>query len=219
MPLSEQAPPAGGAPITAYAFEQLDAPAQGSIGAVADVLSAAWAEAEEVRVQARLAGEAAGRAEGLAAARAEAEPALHALACATRAVEELKGELVAALERDAVELALRLSEQILGGVLAVKPEYVLDVARGALRRLADRHRVTLVVNPTDLEFVRESIDALRTELGGIDHLDVHADRRVGRGGVLARTDAGEIDATMEAQMVRARELVTAALGEQVLDGD
>jgi flagellar assembly protein FliH len=54
---------------------------------------------------------------------------------------------------------------------------------------------------------------LQSELGGIEHCNVQADRRVGRGGVIARTEAGEIDATIEAQLSRAREIVAAELSD------
>jgi flagellar assembly protein FliH len=218
MPSSDQAhDPAGTRRIATYSFEQLPAPPDGTTTGVADVLSAAWAEAEQVRAQARLAGEVEGRAAGLADARAQSEQALEALACALQSVEELRSEVVAAIERDAVELSLRLSEQILSGALSVQPERVLDVARGALRRLADRHRVTVVVNPADLELLSESVEGLKTTLGGIEHCGVQTDRRVGRGGAIARTEAGEIDASIEAQMRSAREIVVAALSEDDAD--
>jgi flagellar assembly protein FliH len=80
-----------------------------------------------------------------------------------------------------------------------------------MRRIADRRHVTLVVNPADLELMQESVLRLQSELGGIEHCNVQADRRVGRGGVIARTEAGEIDATIEAQLARAREIVAAEL--------
>jgi flagellar assembly protein FliH len=214
MPSSDRAHPVPGSePIAAYAFEQLPSPPNGATSGVADVLSAAWAEAEQVRAQARLAGEAEGRAAGIAAAREESEQALAALAHALQAVEELRPEVVAAIERDAVELSLRLCEQILSGVLLVEPERVLDVTRGALRRLSERHRVTVVVNPADLELLTDSVEELKAELGGIEHCGVQTDRRVGRGGAIARTEAGEIDASIEAQLRSAREIVAAALSE------
>jgi flagellar biosynthesis/type III secretory pathway protein FliH len=46
---------------------------------------------------------------------------------------------------------------------------------------------------------------------------VQTDRRVGRGGAIARTEAGEIDASIEAQMRSAREIVVAALSEDDAD--
>ena len=200
--------------VAAYEFEQLDAPPAGAIGGVADVLSAAWAEAEQVRAQARAAGEAEGRAEGLLQAREQAAPALAALAAAAAEVTALRDELAALFERDAIELALSLSEQIVAGAIAVQPERLVDVARGALRRLTERHRVTLIVNPDDLELLGRETAALSAELGGIDHLDVQSDRRIARGGAIARTESGEIDVTIAAQLQTAREIV-----EHELSGD
>jgi flagellar assembly protein FliH len=196
--------------VAAYAFEELHAPA-GSAHSAADVLSAALAEAEQVRAQAYAAGHAEGHAAGIEAARAEAEPALSALTAALQAIEQLRDHLISELELDAVELAFSLCEQILAGVLSVQPERVVDVARNALRHLSDRRQVTLVVNPDDLAVMADSVSELETQLGGIEHLAVQSDRRVARGGAIARTDSGEIDSGIDTQLQRAREIVVAAL--------
>ena len=208
----------GGGPVRGYSFRQLDAPSPGTSNGIADVLSAVRAEAEQIRGQAWAAGEAEGRTAGMAAARADAEPAVAALAASLQAVEQLKAQMISELEQDAVEMALRLAEQILAGVLAVEPERVIDVGRNALRHLTERRRVTLVVNPDDLELVSECVEQLQSELGGIEHLSVQSDRRIGRGGAIARTDSGEIDSGIDTQLARARELVAAALaGESTND--
>ena len=202
----------------AYAFRQLDAPPAGTSNGIADVLSAVRAEAEQIRAQAWAAGEAEGRAAGLAAARTEAAPAVardraprsgRSPSCATQVVAEL--------EQDAVEMAMQLAEQILAGVISVEPERVIDVGRNALRHLSDRRRVTVVVNPEDLELVSECVEQLQSELGGIEHLGVQSDRRIGRGGAIARTDSGEIDSGLDAQLGRAREIVAAALAREPSD--
>jgi flagellar assembly protein FliH len=199
------------ATIAAYTFRQLEAPA-GSMHDVADVLSAAHAEADHIRQQARAAGEAEGRAAGMAAARAELEPSLQAVAGAAHALEAIREQVIAELEQDAISLALRLAEQIVSGVIEVEPERITDIAAVALRRIRDRQHVTLVVNPADLDLMSQSLTQLQSQLGGIEHLNVQSDRRVGRGGVLARTDEGEIDASIETQLARAREVVIAELG-------
>jgi flagellar assembly protein FliH len=197
-----------------YAFRQLDAPPAGTSDGIADVLSAVRAEAEHIRAQAWAAGEAEGRAAGLAGARADAEPAVAAVAAAVGAIDQMREQIVAELEQDAVEMAMRLAEQIIAGVLSVEPERVLDVGRNALRHLSERRRVTLVVHPDDLELVSDCVDQLQSELGGIEHLGVQSDRRIGRGGAIARTDSGEIDSGIDAQLGRAREIVAAALARE-----
>jgi flagellar assembly protein FliH len=197
---------------SAFAFRQLEGPAAGGREDIADVLAAVRTEAEQIRAQARAAGEAEGRAAALAAVRAEAESSLSALGNAVQSVVELQSQVVGSLEREATELALALAEQILAGVLSVEPERVLDVTRNALRHLAERRRVTVVVNPADLDLVSEAAERLRTELGGIEHLAVQSDRRIAPGGAVARTEAGEIDAGIDTQLARAREIVVATLG-------
>ena len=203
--------------MASYAFQQLDAPPPGSAEDIADVLSAVRAEADRIRDEARAAGEAEGRAAGIAAAQEAAQPALAALAAAAGAVNELRVQLAAEAEHDAVELAIRIAEQILAGAIAVQPERVVDVARNALRHLIDRRHVTLVVNPADLELVSDSVENLTSQLGGIEHLSVQADRRVGRGGAIARTEAGDIDAGLPTQLARAREIAMAALSPESAD--
>ena len=131
---------------------------------------------------------------------------------AAQALDAARDQVIAELEHDAVALALRLAEQIVAGAIEVEPERIVDLAAVALRRIRDRQHVTLVVNPADLELMSDSVTRLQYELGGIEHLNVQSDRRVGRGGVLARTDEGEIDASIETQLARAREVVAAELG-------
>ena len=205
--------------VAGYAFRQLDAAAAETSGGIADVLSAVRAEAEQIRAQAWAAGEAEGRAAGMAAARNDAAPAVAALGATAQAISELRAQVVAELEQDAVELALRLAEQILAGAVAIQPERVTDVARNALRHLTDRRRVTLVVNPDDLELVGDCVEQLQSELGGIEHLGVQSDRRVARGGAIARTDTGDIDAGIDTQLAKAREIVMSALDRESGDDD
>jgi flagellar assembly protein FliH len=88
---------------------------------------------------------------------------------------------------------------------------VLDVVRGALRCFMERERVQILVNPDDLGIVREAIDAVAAELGGIDHVEVQEERRIGRGGAIVRTPTAQVDAGIETKLDRAREVIVAEL--------
>jgi flagellar assembly protein FliH len=196
--------------VNTYTFQQRES-TDSSDRTPADVMARAVAEAGRIREQARTEGHAAGYAAGAEQVRTEALPLLAAIADATRAVTDTREELAETLTAQAGELAMLTAEHIIAGAIAAEPARITDVVRGALRRLSDRHRVTVLVNPEDLELLSESVKALQSELGGIEHLDVQADRRIARGGAIAQTVNGEIDVSIAAQLQTARELVAAAL--------
>jgi flagellar assembly protein FliH len=190
--------------MEAFSFPTLEAPeGLATIGApepdAPQIDLAAEAEA------ARAAGHDAGFQAGLAEAHAQMAAGVAALEAAVQSVDAERDRVAAAVERAAIELALRIAEQALAAQIAAKPDTVVDVVRGALRRLVERDRVTILVHPDDLELVRAASESLVTELGGMEHCDVQAERRVARGGAIVRTVEGEVDATLATKLARARE--------------
>jgi flagellar assembly protein FliH len=172
-------------------------------------LARAASEGERLLDRARAQGYAEGHEKGLRDGLDDTTAAAQAFTEALRGVNELQAQIAQQVERDAVELALALSAKILAGALELEPERVLDVVRGALRRVAQRRHVTVLVNPDDLELVGNALAELQLQ-AGTERCDIQADRRVHRGGALVRTTEGEVDATVETQLQRAHELL---LGE------
>jgi flagellar assembly protein FliH len=207
------------APAGAFAFDQLPPEPAGARRTATvdprtmadDVMAAARAEADDLRHTARQQGYEEGYQAGIAAAREELAPASAALGQALVEAQQLRAEAADQAEARAVELSLRLAEKVLAGTIEAQPERVVDVVRGALRCLVDRERVTVHVHSLDLELVREAIEPLSSTLGGIDHFEVQEDRRVSRGSALVRSAAGEVDATIETKLGRAREMLEAEL--------
>ncbi|HEX8101398.1 MAG TPA: FliH/SctL family protein [Solirubrobacteraceae bacterium] len=171
------------------------------------LLDEARAEADAIRAAAHAEGLAAGRAQALEAV----VPAVAALEAAVADVRARGDAVAERLEGEAVDLAFAVAEKILAAAVAAEPETVLEAIRGALRGIVERERVTLLVNPADLELVRAAAAELRASLGGIDHCEVQAERRVGPGGAVVRYADGQVDARMETKLERAREVVAAAL--------
>ncbi len=194
-----------------YAFEQLEPSDPPPRDEPARLLAEASAEAEAMREVARVEGYADGRAAGHEDGIAEIAAAAGALAEALRGVESLRAAAVEAVEQDAIELALALAEKILAGAIQARPELVVDVAQGALRRVSDRRRITVLVNPGDLETVKAAIGTLQSQANGIELGDLQGDQRVGVGGAIVRTAEGEVDAGVQTQLERAREVVLAEL--------
>jgi flagellar assembly protein FliH len=156
---------------------------------------------------ARAEGHDAGFQAGLLEAQQHMASGIAALQAAVEGVEAQRETLAASVEAAAVELGLRIAEQALHATVEAKPDVVVDVVRGALRRLVERDRVAILVHPDDLDLVRTASEGLISELGGIEHCEVQAERRVARGGAIVRTVEGEVDATLPTKLARAREVL------------
>jgi flagellar assembly protein FliH len=193
----------------------LAAPVDGPVrlAQAADVLETARREAEEIREVARQEGFAAGYAAGMTSVEQRLGPATAALAEAAEALGAERASVAEVVEREAIELALRIAEKTIGAAIEARPEHVVDVVRGGLRRLIERERVVVLVHPEDLDLVRKATEGLKSSLGGIGELDVQAERRVARGGAIVRTAAGEVDGRLETQLERAREALLGTLRE------
>jgi flagellar assembly protein FliH len=192
-----------------YDFEQLERSEPPPRDAAARMLAQVRQEAELIREQARQEGHAAGRVEGLT----EVSTAAVSLAKALEGVVSLRLGVADAVEHDAVELALALAGKILAGALKARPELVVEAVQGALRRVSDRRQITVLLNPADLDAVKEAIVDLQAQVNGIELCDLQPDQRVESGGAIVRTVDGEVDACVATQLERAREVLEAALEE------
>jgi flagellar assembly protein FliH len=202
-----------------FAFQQLPpAPPQAkridpavARNQAAQIVADAEAEAEQIREQARLQGHAEGYEAGRADAAQQCAPAVQALASVLAEAQAERERVAEAMEESAVALALQIADKALTGAITAQPDRVVDVVRGALRCLVDRERVTILVHPEDLPTVRDAVDGLVQQLGGIEHLEVQEERRVKRGGAMVRSQAGEIDARLETKLDKAREILMGEL--------
>jgi flagellar assembly protein FliH len=194
--------------MEARAFElpPLEAPAGLPTIAGLPVAAPAFDPAAELEA-ARAAGHEQGFQAGLAEAHEQMAATIAALQEAVAGVAAERDRVAGAVEAATVELALRIAEQALGAAVAVDAERVVAVVRGALRRLVERDRITILVNPEDLDLVRNAVPTLIAELGGMEHCDVQSERRVHRGGAIVRTVEGEVDATLPTKLARAREVL------------
>jgi flagellar biosynthesis/type III secretory pathway protein FliH len=146
------------------------------------------AEADADRERVRAAAEAEGRREGLARAGATL-----AAAAADR------DRRLAGAEREIVALALSVARKVLAREVAGGGPAVAELAALALAEARERREVTLRVHPVDIPAIRASEGSLRTLLMRAP-LALREDPAVAPGGAVVETEAGRIDASIEAQL-------------------
>lgn len=208
------------APGAAFDFEQLAPPPprerppslSEAAGRARAIVAAAETEAARIREEAAQEGYSEGFEAGRAEARVDLAPAASALTEAVDRLREQQAAAADAVEAQAARLAVDIAEKVVAGAVAVEPERVLDVVRGALRAIVERERLVIQVNPADLPLVHEGMAEVAGSLGGIEHVDVQEERRVQRGGAIVRTTVGVVDARLQTKLDRAREAVEAQLG-------
>ena len=154
--------------------------------------------------QAHARGRAEGLREGLREGRAEAEAELEGLKAtlemAVREVWAHRERLTREVEHDVVRLAIEVARKVLGDVVRKEEGVVERVVQDALRRVSARDRVTLRVNPEDLESVRGQRERWLALVEGVERFEVIEDRRVPRGSAMVTTLDGTVDARWSTQI-------------------
>jgi flagellar assembly protein FliH len=196
-----------------YDFEQLEPSTPPAREEPAQIVAQAVAEADRLRAEAHAAGYAEGRAAGHEEGAAEVARLAHLFGEAVVGVEALRGEVVEAIERDALDLGLHLAEKVVAGVSELRAELISEAVRGALSRVSERRRIAVLVNPADLDLVKQAI-AEQAGASGVEHCEVRSDERIAAGGAIVATEEGEIDASVWTQLERAREVVEASLASE-----
>lgn len=150
----------------------------------------------------------AGRIRGHEAGRAEWADRIDRLDSLLASLRTRLAEGLANQEDLLVELAFEATARILGQAAPTR-EGVQGVVREALVSLRDREQVVLLVAPGDLDMVR-SMGVELARLAGSKGLEIVADDRVEWGGCLIETAGGGLDARLETQVHRLRDLILAA---------
>jgi len=178
--------------------------------------------AESARDAARAQGYAVGWAEGRRAgeedARAEAEAqaerrateharqddehqrAVAALRAAAQRLESAAAQVCAAVEAQAVEVALQLTEAVVAREVALAQDPAADAVRRALVLLPEASAVTVRLNPQD----RATVDP---EAFGGRVVRLADDPALQRGDAVVETDTSVVDATVGAALARVREVL------------
>ena len=149
------------------------------------LIAAAHAEADAIRAAARDEGRMQGRAE---------------LTVALLDQQRAHAQAVDALEQQTLDVALLVAKRVVGEALALEPQRIAEIALPLLSRLRRARRLVLRVHPEDCAALAALLQA-RVERGGAQvALQVEGDITISRGGCIASSDIGTLDARVETQL-------------------
>ena len=148
------------------------------------------------------AGFAEGRAAGSEISRQEAGQLTALLTACANALESVEADV----GQNLISLAIDIARQVLRSTLAAEPEKMLDAVRDILHDETDpQDKLQLRVNPADLELIQTHL----TDDPALKNWRLISDDSIERGGCIAATARGDIDATLETRWQR----ITSALGQ------
>jgi flagellar assembly protein FliH len=96
-------------------------------------------------------------------------------------------------------LALAVARKIVGRDVSLGPDVVTRIIRQALGQVEHAGRITIKLNPADLELLADIKPQLLSGLPEAGRAAFQADEGIDRGGCLIETDGGEVDARIERQ--------------------
>lgn len=170
------------------------------------LIEAANAQVETIAHEARREAHADGFAAGSQSAQDEIAELLATLRDLVEATRNERHVLIASAEPELVRLAIGIAERVLHQQIALDNGVVVEMAKSAITRIVDREKITVRVNPGDMERMREYRDDLLA-LGDVKTMLVIEDQRVDRGGVILETDAGSVDAKIATQLTEVRKIL------------
>jgi flagellar assembly protein FliH len=173
-----------------------------------DPLQPTVRELEALEQQAREEGYAAGRAEGLAAARQQLQQNMARFDALCEAAARPLQALDDRTEQELARLAIVMARRVVARELQLSPDLIAKAVRQAAAALPAATRDLRVhLHPDDLALLRE--------LGAVEsHWQLHADASLTRGGCQLESERSRLDATVEARLAA---VVDAVLGDDVDD--
>lgn len=112
-------------------------------------------------------------------------------------------------ENDVIKVVIDSVRKVIGDL--DKNELISKIVRNALDNVRNQKKVTLIVNPSDAENIKDQIDNLLKEYPSINYIETAADPRVKAGGCKLETEMGVVDASIEVQIEAIKNSLTRAI--------
>ena len=125
---------------------------------------------EEIERQAYEKGFRKGEGEGRMAAQENAAPLFTALKTTLSELDGIRARIQQQLEREVVELALHVARKVIHHEISISDDAILGVVKEAMAQTEDPEKMTIRLNPADLQRLRESGERLQTAFDNFESI-------------------------------------------------
>jgi type III secretion protein L len=113
---------------------------------------------------------------------------------------EKKREVLSQAEADMIRLSIRVAARIIGRELRQHPDTIADIVTQAIQTVRSQTKITIRVNPDDLEHLVKGREQLLNRVGQSKIIDFQSDPKVQPGGCIIESEAGIVNAQLKTQL-------------------
>lgn len=122
-------------------------------------------------------------------------------------------DYLARFEHEIVDLVMGAVRKVIDGF--DEQEKVMAVTRNALAIVRNQKQITLRLNPSQVDMVRDRVDELLAAFPVVGYIDMVGDTRVSKGGCILESEVGMIEAHLDGQIEALRAAFQRILGSRI----
>lgn len=145
-------------------------------------------------------GYADGHAAGLAEGQVQSQDEIVRFQALIGQVAEKWDPIFKSADLGVAQLAFAIARKIVGSVVDAQDDLVLTAVRDCLAHVQDVTKLTICVNPEDLNIVRANRTVWQEAYERIESMTIEADDAVERGGCVIETPSGDIDGQISSRL-------------------
>ncbi|MDX9791843.1 MAG: FliH/SctL family protein [Candidatus Kapaibacterium sp.] len=104
------------------------------------------------------------------------------------------------LEKAVIPVAITIAKYLIRQEITQNPDIVIEQLNKAMSKIDDENIFKISVHPDDFNTIQDIKGSKIGDKYKIDKIEIAPDENISRGGCILHTDAGIIDATIEAQL-------------------
>ena len=128
-------------------------------------------------------------------------------------LDDIRKEVYHSAEKEVVSLALAIAEKIVQHEISLKKDIILNVLTQAIQKIVDSDKITIRVNPSDLQFLKDQKHQYSHLFEDMENLTFEEDETILSGGCLIDTNLGDIDARINKQFEAVEEAFSSELAK------
>lgn len=145
-------------------------------------------------------GKKAGIEAGIKEGREKIEPVLDSFKKGIEGLLRYRREIYERSEGELLELVIAVARRVIHKDISLNKDVILSVMRDAMKNVLSQDRITVRVNPADLEIAVASRPDFKDRVDDINNISFKGDESISSGGCIIETDHRTIDARIEQQI-------------------